>query len=267
MSDFPEPPPSGWAQPAGPPPAAPPPGYVAYGDTGAVNRRVQPTGGISKALGVLVAIYIPLSVLGIISAIRLAHRAREFLDGERSLDSFRDSLGVNGGGILGILGGLGGLVMLAIAVLTMIWMFKMAKNVRAIGRQGLRFAPGWAIGGWFVPPCVLYVVPWLMFRELWKASDPDATHAEDWRQVKVAPIVNAWWVLYGLVPIAGVFNSAGPASVFQKTDTESAARDHGRAARFAPGAQRGHRHRADPGDHRLPDAGAPAGSPPPAGDG
>ena len=55
----------------------------------------------------------------------------------------------------------------------MIWMFKMAKNVRALGRQGLRYAPGWAIGGWFVPPCVLYVVPWLMFRELWKASDPE----------------------------------------------------------------------------------------------
>jgi hypothetical protein len=130
---------------------------------------------------------------------RLADRARDFLDGEISADAFRDDSGVG-------FTGFGQLLLLAIAPLTMVWMFRMATNVRTLGRQGLRFAPGWAIGGWFVPPCALYVVPWLMFRELWKASTPDAG-SDDWRAAKVSPVIDIWWVLYGLPPVAALVSS------------------------------------------------------------
>ena len=54
----------------------------------------------------------------------------------------------------------------------MIWMYRMAANHRALQRNGT-WAPGWAIGGWFLPPGGLYIIPFLMFRELWKASDPN----------------------------------------------------------------------------------------------
>jgi hypothetical protein len=196
----------------------PPAGYVAYGGSGAVNRRVMRIGGLSKALIVLLAIYIPLSLIGIAATVRLAHRARDFVDGDISADSFRDSSRSIGGSV-------GGILVLAIAPLTIIWMFRIAQNLRIIGRPALRFAPGWAIGGWFTPPCVLYVVPWLMFRELWKASEPGLEPGNaSWRQAKVSPIVEVWWVLYGLVPLIGLFTSAGLISQLRNGGSSSDAR-------------------------------------------
>ena len=222
MSDFPEPPPSGLPRPTGPPPppppAGPPPGYVAYGDRGSVNRRVQRTGGLSKALVILLAIYIPLSLLNVVGTVQLAHKARQFVNGEISSASFRDASQFNIGSLVQYL-------VLAIAPITIVWMYRMAQNVRVIGRQGLRFAPGWAIGSWFAPPCILYVVPWLMFRELWKASDPDIGPSDDgWRESKVSPIVEVWWVLYGLVPIAALFSNVGLISQLRNSNGDSALR-------------------------------------------
>ena len=83
----------------------------------------------------------------------------------------------------------------------MIWLYRIVANHRAIGRQ-LTWAPGWAIGGWFLPPFVLYIIPMLMLSESWKATDPEVPPGDDrWRQNSVSPLVYVWWVLYGLVPI------------------------------------------------------------------
>jgi len=165
-------------------------------------------GGLTKALTVLVAIYIPLALVGVGATVRAAHRARDFLDGKISATSFQSSVGLGSN--------FGGLLVFGIAPLTMIWMFRMAQNARTLGRPGLKFAPGWAIGGWFTPPLVLYVVPWLMFRELWKASEPEVPPGDaSWRQAKVSPIVEVWWVLFGLVPLIGLFTAAGLLSQFR----------------------------------------------------
>ncbi len=64
---------------------------------------------------------------------------------------------------------------LATAVLTIVWMYRIAKNLRTLHR-GTTWGPGWAIGGWVLPP-LLFVIPFLMFRELWKASEPDVRSA------------------------------------------------------------------------------------------
>ena len=94
-----------------------------------------------------------------------------------------------------------GAAMIALVVLTMIWMHRLASNHRALQRRGT-WGPGWAIGGWFLPPGVLYIIPYLMFRELWKASDPAVPAGDErWRANRVSPIVTLWWVLYGLAPI------------------------------------------------------------------
>ena len=88
---------------------------------------------------------------------------------------------------------------LAAAVLTMIWMFRLAKNHRALHRGGT-WGPGWAIGGWFLPP-LLFVIPFLMLRELWKASDPDVPIGGQWKKKSVSALIPAWFVLYSLVPL------------------------------------------------------------------
>jgi Domain of unknown function (DUF4328) len=198
----------------------PPPGYVAYGAVGSVDRSVQRIGGLATALKVLLLIFIPLSALNIIATVQVSHRAKQFADGTISKDSFARVSRFN-------LGSAAGYLVIPIAVLTMVWMFRMAQNVRALGRPGLRFAPGWAIGGWFTPPCVVYAVPWLMFRELWKASDPEIGPGDPaWRDHPVPLIVNLWWVCYGLVPLLGIFSAAGIVSQLRNTsDSDKRLRD------------------------------------------
>ena len=180
---------------------SPPPGYIPYGSSVVDAGRFQGIGGLRKAMIVLLWIYLPLQVIAVIDLARWSRQARRFLDGTISEQSFRDSVRVSAGSVVGLL-------VIPIAVLTMIWMFRMSANLRRLGRPGQTWVPGWAIGAWFVPPCVVYAVPWLMFKELWKGSDP-ATRPGDpwWKQNRVSPLVTWWWVLYGLIGSIGTLSS------------------------------------------------------------
>jgi hypothetical protein len=197
---------------------APPPGYVSYGGPGSampqVFRRVK---GLAKAIDVLLIINVPLQAIGIVGLLQIQRKARDFLDGEISRSDFADSTRVN-------LNSLAGLLVLPIAVLTIIIMYRMAQNLRGLGRPGASWAPGWAIGGWFCPPCAIYAIPWLMFRELWRGSDPGiAPNDLTWKQRPVSPLVNVWWVLYGLVPLVGFATAAGFVSNIRTIDEEQVA--------------------------------------------
>ena len=86
-------------------------------------------------------------------------------------------------------------------VVTVIWMYRIATNVRAFQRDTL-WSPLFAIFGWMLPPFVLYIIPFLVLRELWKASDPtDVNDTESWRGSADNPFIWAWLVLYGIAPI------------------------------------------------------------------
>lgn len=195
----------------------PPPGYVAYGGPDAVPHGTLPIAGISKAISILMLILVPFQALAVLSTIQISDGARDFLNGSISENEFEDKY-------TSPLSQIAGLLMIPVAVLTIIWMFRMAKNLRALGRPDATFAPGWAIGGWFTPPCFLFVVPWLMFRELWKGSDPDLqAGAQNWKAGRVSPLVNVWWVLYGLLPLAGLATSVSFFANFQDADAEELA--------------------------------------------
>ena len=47
---------------------------------------------------------------------------------------------------------------------------------------------------WILPQ-MLYVIPFLMFRVMWKASDTDVPIGGDWRSGRVSPIVPVWFVV------------------------------------------------------------------------
>ncbi len=208
MSDLPPPPPFN---------LTPPPGYVAYGGPGSVPFGTQPIGGVAKPLGILMMILIPVQVLSVISTISVSKSAKDYLDGSISEAKFEDAYSGN-------ITQLGGFLVIPVAVLTMIWMFRMAKNLRALGRNGATFAPGWAIGGWFTPPCAIYAVPWLMLKELWKGSDPEVPNGDpNWKAGHVSPLITAWWVMYGLLPLAGFATAAGLISGLQDLDTRDLA--------------------------------------------
>ena len=55
-----------------------------------------------------------------------------------------------------------------------------------------------AIGGWFLPP-FLYVIPTLVLREAWKASDPAVAPGDDsWKRNKDNPLLWVWFAVYGV---------------------------------------------------------------------
>jgi Domain of unknown function (DUF4328) len=208
--NFPTPP------PPPPPNIAPPPGFVSYGatDQGAFSV-FQRVGAVAKSLGILVMIVIGVQLVLVLLLVVARGKAQDFIDGTIDKDEF-----TRGVVLYGLMGVVSFAVQIAILVLTIVWMSKMARNQQALGRAGT-WGPPWAIAGWFLPPCVLYVIPYLMFRDLWKSSDPQS--APDWRRNPVGPIVHIWWVLFGLLPLAFIgvtftnFRSRG-----DRTDIEAA---------------------------------------------
>ena len=151
-------------------------------------------------------------VTTIVSAVlsnNLANQAQDFLDGRISEDEFLDANALAPVGQL-----LSGAPMIAAGVFAVIWMFKMSSNVRAMGRA-TTFAPVFAVVGWILPP-FLFVLPLLVLRELWKASDPQSPPGSDtWKASGENPLLYLWFVVYGIVPailtaisIGSVFDAA-----------------------------------------------------------
>lgn len=187
-------PPSRDPVPPPPPSMAPPPGYMPYGGA---NQNAfgsfQRIGGLAKWLGISLFALIAVQLVSVAKSVSDRGSAQDFIHEKITEDQYTKSVGLSA-----LLGLLSFVAFAAVAVLTIIWMFRIAKNLQLMQRVGT-WKPGWAIGGWFVPPFVLYVVPFLMMRDLWKGSDPDTSG--DWQSNTVASIVNVWWVLYGLAPV------------------------------------------------------------------
>ena len=159
---------------------------------------------MSIAIITLTAIAAIATVLTTILTAAVAEDARNYLDGEMTDDEFRTAIGpVNAAQLIT------GIATIAVFVLTVIWMYRIASNVRAFQRDTL-WSPLFAIFGWMLPPFVLYIIPFLVLRELWKASDPtDVNDTESWRGSADNPFIWAWLVLYGIAPIFLLLFSVG----------------------------------------------------------
>ena len=153
-------------------------------------------GGLAKAIVILTIIAAVTAVISAIASASVLDDARDYLDGTITEDEFLDAYTASSA-----LGVVQGPVTIALLVLSIIWMYRIAANHRAIGRVGT-WGPLWAVFGWVLPP-LLYIIPFLMFREMWKASDPAVQVGSDqWKDRPVSPVVPVWFVVYSLVPIA-----------------------------------------------------------------
>jgi Domain of unknown function (DUF4328) len=156
--------------------------------------QIRRIGGIAKAAMALTAL---AGALGLVSSLILTSvnsKAIDFLDGRIDASEFDDAYQP-----VQLLQTLQSVIGFAAGVVTIIWMFKIANNVRAFGRQ-TTWAPLFAIFGWILPP-VLVVIPFLMLRELWKASDSRALpDTESWKSSGDNPLLYVWFVLYALIP-------------------------------------------------------------------
>ena len=206
------------APPPPPPDFAPPPGYVGYGQPGAVTptRRTRP---LAKSIVVMTTIVAVATILTAILSASLSTDAEAYLDGRLGEDDFRDALGP-----LSTVQLLAGLATLATGILTMIWMYRVATNLRSLGRR-TTWNPLFAVFGWFLPPLVLYIIPFLMLRELWKASDPEAVGDERWRKSGENPALWVWFALFGILPTILVFIQASSLATdgLPNTDLEAVA--------------------------------------------
>ena len=229
MSDFSasdpnQPPPvagQGGSPPPPPPPnLSPPPGYQAYSAAPTpVSGSLSRVSGLSKAVVILAAVAAVGSVVTAITTPGAVDSARQFRDGAISESRFLDDYTA-----YGLTQTLQGIGTLATAVLTIIWLYRIAKNVRVMGRA-TTWAPIWAVFGWILPP-VLIIIPFLMVREMWKASNPDVgLGAEQWKQGDENPLIIVWFVLYGIVPaILTVISSSNALSAGFEQDAEDVAR-------------------------------------------
>jgi hypothetical protein len=89
-----------------------------------------------------------------------------------------------------------GFLLITTGVVWVIWQFRFATNAQAVrGNYGL--APGWAIGGWFIP-FGNFVLPQLQLFQAAKASDPDLPPGQPAAAGRAPSSVAAWWIAYDL---------------------------------------------------------------------
>lgn len=135
------------------------------------------------------------TVVSTLLSARVSTDAADFLAGSIEQSEFEDALVP-----LNSVQLLVSVATIATGVLTIVWMFRIANNVRAFGRD-TTWNPLFAIFGWFLPPLILYVIPFLVLRELWKASEPTTVDGTDrWKRTPDNPLLWVWFVLFGLLP-------------------------------------------------------------------
>lgn len=89
------------------------------------------------------------------------------------------------------------LVLLLAAVPWLLWFRVAYQNLPHLGVRELRFKPGWAVGGWFVPFLNL-VRPKQITDDIWRASDPSLPPQAEplWRAKGVHAVVHWWWAAW-----------------------------------------------------------------------
>jgi hypothetical protein len=195
---------------------SPPPGYVAYGTPVAYGGRFRPIGGLTKALVILTIITVVGSILSLIAQLALRDDALLLRrDADITLDEFADKLGpyIAATAIAGLVG-------FAALIVQIIWTFRIAKNMEVLGREGRTFSPGATIAINILGGCTLGILPYFMWRELWKGSDPESPAGDpNWKQRAVGPIVHTWLVTNLLTVL--VAGGLGVGNAFTRVSTNS----------------------------------------------
>lgn len=97
------------------------------------------------------------------------------------------------------------------AALFLAWIYRAHKNLRLLNVSGLKYSPGWAVWGFFIP-FLNWWRPFEVTKEIWKASDPTYRDAEGktWHQAPVGSLLPLWWALWLASGVAGwvAFRSA-----------------------------------------------------------
>lgn len=154
-------------------------------------------GGAARWVKGLLLATLALSVVGIISGLlqtELLSRAASggISDADAAANDSRQQL----------IGVLQVLVYIATAIAFLAWFHRVHKNLPALGGRDLKYTPGWAVGGFFVPFLNL-VRPLQVMREVWHGSDPAGLERDTAssgpsvrNQLGTPSLVGWWWALF-----------------------------------------------------------------------
>jgi hypothetical protein len=149
--------------------------------------------GLVRALWVL---FVAAMAVALFTVVVLAHRISVAADLQESGERWRSALADDASradDLVTVAFVLFAIVSVAIGIVLMIWLWRAAKNNEALGRDHPRLAPGWAIGGWFIP-CANFVIPVLMVQDLWRGSNVAIARGEErWRIADRSALVGWWW--------------------------------------------------------------------------
>lgn len=180
--------------PAPPVSIAPPPGYAGYQGPDFRQGGLGRLGGLAKAIVILLVVVAIGQAIALATSSSVRDGARIYLDNGDD-DAFNEKLVANGLGSL-----LGGLATVAVIVCSIIWLRRLVQNHQALGRL-VTWTPGWAIAGWFLPP-FLFVIPLLLLRESWKASNPqEPAGSTTWKNGEEGPLPWVWFLTYSVAPL------------------------------------------------------------------
>jgi uncharacterized protein DUF4328 len=156
-----------------------------------VGRGAERLTALSRAIQILLAIVLVMNAISAVMIVAFRSRFADYADGGLPKSDVDAAIST-----IGLVGIVAGGCQIALVVCVMVWMWRAARNLRVAGRVDATWAPGWAVGGWFCPPCI-FVIPWLMLQELWKGSAP-SPEGRTWRENRGLPLIPLWWLLYGI---------------------------------------------------------------------
>ena len=82
------------------------------------------------------------------------------------------------------------------------WFYRAYRNLPRRGMSDLRFAPGWAVGSWFVPILAL-VRPKQIANDIWRGSAACPAATSSWQNGDPGPVLNWWWGVWVAGSILG----------------------------------------------------------------
>jgi hypothetical protein len=97
-----------------------------------------------------------------------------------------------------VIGTLQFLLFLPTCIAFLVWFHRVHKNLPSLGARQLKYTPGWAVGGFFVPFLNL-IRPLQVMREVWHRSDPSGLErgrtpsGPSIRNRLATPALIGWW--------------------------------------------------------------------------